>query len=575
MNKRIANIIFLAGLFFCCNASAAISNRGVLDTVLDRYQSTASAWAGTMTTHATWLFWTLATISMVWTFGLMALRKADIAEFFSEFIKFTLFVGFYWWLLINGPKFASDIIDSLRQIAGEASGGAGLSPSGVVDVGFAIFDAALEKTSFWEPLDSLIAITISCIILVVLALVGINMLLMLVSAWILAFGGVFFLGFGGSRWTSDMAINYYKTVLGIAAQLFGMILLVGIGKSILDNFYLNMDEGLSISELGVLLIVSIVLLVLTDKVPALIAGIVSGGGVGSQGIGSFGAGAAMGAAGMAIAGAATAGGLIAAGATQMAGGAQALMNAASKASSNVAAGSDTLGKMMSGASSAGSFADAAGFGGSSSGSTGADGGSGSTGADGGSGSGSGSTGGDGGSGSGSTGADGGSGSGSAGADGGSGSGSAGADGSSGSGSAGTNGGSGSGSGSSAKSSLAKAGRVAAETGVVLGKAVGASVKNKAQSLIDSAKERVSQTAGGRLAQEINNPGAKAQERLDNKTISEASAIKAQEERQAQASEARAFLDSRSGNAEQSQQETTENSLSGEMESEIAAFRDRK
>lgn len=87
-----------------------------------------------------------------------------------------------------------------------------------------------------------------------------------------------------------MAINYYKTVLGIAAQLFGMILLVGIGKSILDNFYLNMDEGLSISELGVLLIVSIVLLVLTDKVPALIAGIVSGGGVGSQGIGSLGQG---------------------------------------------------------------------------------------------------------------------------------------------------------------------------------------------------------------------------------------------------------------------------------------------
>ncbi|HHQ4650625.1 TPA: P-type conjugative transfer protein TrbL, partial [Aeromonas hydrophila] len=375
MKNRIANIIFFAGLFFCCNASAAISNRGVLDSVLDRYQSTASAWAGTMTTHATWLFWTLATISMVWTFGQMALRKADIAEFFSEFIKFTLFVGFYWWLLINGPGFASDIIDSLRQIAGEASGSAGLSPSGVVDVGFAIFDAALEKTSFWEPLDSLIAITISCIILVVLALVGINMLLMLVSAWILAFGGVFFLGFGGSRWTSDMAINYYKTVLGIAAQLFGMILLVGIGKSILDNFYTNMDAGLSISELGVLLIVSIVLLVLTNQVPALIAGIVSGAGVGSQGIGSLGAGAAMGAAGMAIAGAATAGGLIAAGATQMAGGAQALMSAASKASSNVAAGSDTLGKMMSGASSAGSFAEAAGI--SSSSSTGADGSSGS------------------------------------------------------------------------------------------------------------------------------------------------------------------------------------------------------
>jgi type IV secretion system protein VirB6/type IV secretion system protein TrbL len=39
------------------------------------------------------------------------------------------------------------------------------------------------------------------------------MLLLLASGWVLAYGGVFFLGFGGSRWTSDLAINYYKTVL--------------------------------------------------------------------------------------------------------------------------------------------------------------------------------------------------------------------------------------------------------------------------------------------------------------------------------------------------------------------------
>ena len=32
--------------------------------------------------------------------------------------------------------------------------------------------------------------------------------------WILAYAGIFFLGFGGSRSTSEMAINYYKTVRG-------------------------------------------------------------------------------------------------------------------------------------------------------------------------------------------------------------------------------------------------------------------------------------------------------------------------------------------------------------------------
>ena len=47
------------------------------------------------------------------------------------------------------------------------------------------------------------------------------MLLLLVSAWILMYAGIFFLGVGVSRWTSVMAINYVNTVPGVAVQLFG------------------------------------------------------------------------------------------------------------------------------------------------------------------------------------------------------------------------------------------------------------------------------------------------------------------------------------------------------------------
>jgi type IV secretion system protein TrbL len=94
----------------------------VFDNVLDRYQAAASGWAGVITTAATWLFWTLVVISMVWTFGMMALRKADIGEFFAEFVRFTIFTGFFWWLLTNGPNFASSIYASLRQLAGNATG---------------------------------------------------------------------------------------------------------------------------------------------------------------------------------------------------------------------------------------------------------------------------------------------------------------------------------------------------------------------------------------------------------------------------------------------------------------------
>jgi type IV secretion system protein TrbL len=198
---------------------------------------------------------------MVWTFGMMALRKADIGEFFAEFVRFTIFTGFFWWLLTNGPNFASSIYASLRQIAGNATGlGQALSPSGIVDMGFAIFYKVMDQSSVWSPVDSMAGILMAVAILVILALVGVNMLLLLASGWVLAYGGVFFLGFGGSRWTSDMAINYYKTVLGVAAQLLAMVLLVGIGKTFLDDYYSRMSAGISLKEMGVMLIVCVILL---------------------------------------------------------------------------------------------------------------------------------------------------------------------------------------------------------------------------------------------------------------------------------------------------------------------------
>lgn len=368
-NSQAASMpIILCLALFSMDVQAAIDNAGIMDNVLDRYSAAASSWAGVVTSAATWLFWTLVMISMVWTFGMMALRKADIGEFFAEFFRFTVFTGFFWWLLINGPNFASSIYKSLRQIAANATGlGNSLSPSGIVDVGFAIFDKVMDQSTLWSPVDSMTGILMAVAILVILALVGVNMLLLLTSGWVLAYGGVFFLGFGGSRWTTDMAINYYKTVLGIAAQLMTMVLLVGIGKTFLDDYYARMSEGISLKEMGVMMIVTIVLLALVNKIPPLIAGIITGASVGGNGIGNYGAGAALGATSMAWSATQMAGSGIMAGGASAAGGAQALMAAVSKANDNVANGTDILsnfGRPSDGGSSSGggtNYAQAAGF----------------------------------------------------------------------------------------------------------------------------------------------------------------------------------------------------------------------
>jgi type IV secretion system protein VirB6/type IV secretion system protein TrbL len=334
-SATITLLLWLA--LFSIRAHAAIDNTGVLDLVLNQYQTAASTWKTVILARATWLFWLLATISMVWTFGMMALRKADIGDFFAEFIRFTVTTGFFWWLLANGPVMATGIMDSLRTIAANASGNpATLTPSGMVDIGFEIFSSMIEQTTILSPIDSICGILMSAVILVVLALVAVNMLILLISGWILAYAGIFILGFGGAQWTSDLAIGYFKSVLGLALQLMTMVLLVGIGKSFVDQYYAAMSTVISVKELGVMLIVSVILLALVNKVPPLI-GALSGGHIHALGQG-FGTGAAIGAAAFGGVAVATAGAALAAGATNMAGGAQAIMAAFSRASAEESRG---------------------------------------------------------------------------------------------------------------------------------------------------------------------------------------------------------------------------------------------
>lgn len=390
MRKKIAlgGLMMVATVVLAEPAMAQeLSSSGVMNDVLKRFHDAAATWGPAIESAASRLFWTLVVISMVWTFGMMALRKADISEFFAEFVRFTIFTGFFWWLLTNaneGMNIAGTIVQSLQALGAQAGGlsNSNLGPSSILDLGFELYNRTVQATSElgWRQMATALVMELMALaVLFVLALIAVNLLLLLASAWILLYAGVFFLGFGGSRWTSDMAINYYKTVLGLAAQLMAMVLLVAIGKEFINHYYTQISENLASQELAVMLVISVILLFLVNKVPPMISGLVSGGGIGAAGgIRNFGAGAAVTAASMATGGAALAGKAVMGAA---AGGASALQAAFQKASASMETGGDmsSMGSVVSSGGSGGGeagtagsspFAQAAGFGDSGSSSSG-------------------------------------------------------------------------------------------------------------------------------------------------------------------------------------------------------------
>lgn len=328
-----------------------IDNADIFDSILARFANTAKGWGTKMVDYGTWLFWSLTLISMVWTYGMMALKKADIQEFLAETIRFFVTTGFFLWILRNGPAISMSIIDSMRQIGADVSGlTRGVSPSGIVDIGFDVLSKVVDKSSIWSPSSSIVGLFVAGIILVILALVAVNLLLVLISAWMLAYGGIFLLGFGGSRWTQDMAIAYYKQVLSVAVQTLAMILIVGISRSFIDQYYDAIGNDMALKELFVMLVVAIIMLSLVNKIPPMLAGIVSGGGGGS-GVGNFGAGAALGATAMGAAAAASAISSAMGASSSIAGGASAIKAAFQAAQQSMASGGGSSG--LSGGSGGG------------------------------------------------------------------------------------------------------------------------------------------------------------------------------------------------------------------------------
>lgn len=289
-NFRIITFIIIF-LIPVASYAAGDGQGGILDDVLKDYESKISAWETAFHRAGIFIFWALGTISVVMTGAQLIFQRDNISSFFAEIIRLILFLGFFLWILTNGVAISTAVRDGLMQLAGQASGnGSVLTPSGIVDLGFDLFATIVEARSIWSPVDSAVLTIVGIIILLILALVGVNMLMVLVTTYMVIYAGIIILGFGGGRWTSDMAIGYLKQVLNLSLQLAAMILIIGIGQAILQSS-INAVGKPGFANLAVILVEAVILLGLIVKIPPLIGSLA--GGTGSGGIGSFGVGSAI------------------------------------------------------------------------------------------------------------------------------------------------------------------------------------------------------------------------------------------------------------------------------------------
>lgn len=135
----------LFAAFAALAAQPALAQEGSLLTSLQNQITTAAkGWENTVMNAAKSLFWILATIEIGIAAVWLALQAASLDSWFAELVRRIMFVGFFAFVLAQGPTFAKAVVESLFQI-GAGSGTA--SPSDVFNAGLAVATKMSEKFS--------------------------------------------------------------------------------------------------------------------------------------------------------------------------------------------------------------------------------------------------------------------------------------------------------------------------------------------------------------------------------------------------------------------------------------------
>lgn len=276
-----ALVACLAMLALPAVAQAAIDEYPI-DRLLEGFNGVLGTWSDAVKTVADRLFWSLALISLTWTMCMMLFKRADFGELFAELVRFIIFTGLFWWLLDNGggaDGLIASVLESGRLMGADGSAGDGrLRPSALLDSAFHVFNevAAKSASDEWKDADKIVGLMLASVIIALVALAAVSMMLVIVMTWILAYAGLFLLGFGGARWTSGVAVNYYKHVLAVGMSYFVMLLLAGIGETFLKEYSDAVAGDITLPHLAILLSAAIVLVALLVRIPALVSSMVLG-----------------------------------------------------------------------------------------------------------------------------------------------------------------------------------------------------------------------------------------------------------------------------------------------------------
>ncbi|UXT85278.1 P-type conjugative transfer protein TrbL [Agrobacterium tumefaciens] len=281
VKRNLEQALLLGGIACLMLATPAFAQQGQVLTELENQVSAAAkGWETTIMDAARSLFWILAGIEVGIAAVWLAIQAASLDSWFAELVRRIMFIGFFAFVLAQGPTLARDVVNSLYQIG---AGGGSASPAEVFDAGIRVASQMSEQAKFGVFEDNALAIAAVLamgVVVICFSLVAAIFVAVMVEMYVGLLAGMILLGLGGSSFTKDFAVRYLVYAFGVGMKLMALVMIAKIGSEVLLGLAQapTAETDQFITTLAIAGI-SVVVFIIAMYVPNIIQGVVQGASV--------------------------------------------------------------------------------------------------------------------------------------------------------------------------------------------------------------------------------------------------------------------------------------------------------
>jgi type IV secretion system protein TrbL len=223
---------------------------GLLDDLVQGYQTAAESWLRTLMPTAERTFGILAGLEIAVGALVWVVNRRTIDQMLLGFLRKILVLGLFYLFLSQFPQWVPRIVQGFQAAGQAASQTQDLTPSGVMKVGIDISTRLLQASSLigllLPAVGMFLAPVVTLIVMLAFICIAAQLVMTLIESYLVVTGGVIFLGFAAFRGSAPIADKYIVYAVQVGVKLFLLYLMVSTGLTMTARWAQDMETQFAV-----------------------------------------------------------------------------------------------------------------------------------------------------------------------------------------------------------------------------------------------------------------------------------------------------------------------------------------